>query len=76
MDKYKRLEGVSGYTWPPYILGHFAYTPLLVCVFPCPQDVYSQNAKLKGFAVIPANEKVFQISWRSRAYTGDKFGKS
>jgi len=26
--------------------------------------------------IIPANEKVFQLFWRSRAYTGDKFGKS
>ncbi len=30
----------------------------------------------KDHVFIPANEKVFQISWRSRAYTGDKFGKS
>lgn len=31
---------------------------------------------IEGGNVIPANEKDFQIHWRSQVYTGDKFGKS
>lgn len=35
-----------------YTFGHFAYTPLIVRVYPHPKNVYSSKTKLKGFDVI------------------------